>query len=246
MLRCRDANVWSLATVIALLLTVGCGARSRSPAQVDDAGTRHPDAGASSTDGSARQHDADGSAGDAGAPGSDHAQHPGTHGDAGPVADAGGSNDAASPHALGPQSYPNPVQASESDTALLGTDADADGLRDDVAAFIDSLESNSNRRAALKSFARESSTMLLIASQSDATHAAAMSEAQRVGMTLGCLHDLYAGDSATATELLRQIRYALYDNAARLRAYNHASTLVSGGVLHATHGCDPELTGVTP
>jgi hypothetical protein len=79
----------------------------------------------------------------------------------------------------------------------------------------------------------------------DGTKAVALAQSQRVGRTIDCLHDLYLSDLATKQSILQEVRNALYDNAMRLRAYNHASTLVSGTILRAGRGCDAAITGVS-
>ncbi len=140
----------------------------------------------------------------------------------------------------------DPVKGSEGDTTLLGIDADGNGVRDDLDAYITSLEGDPRKRTALVSFARESTAMMVLGGTAGTTREGALAEAQRVGRTIDCLHDLYAPDLATKQTTLQNVRNALYDSALRLRAYNHASTLVSGAVLRAGHGCDPAITGVSP
>jgi hypothetical protein len=141
--------------------------------------------------------------------------------------------------------FPDPLRGSERDTTLLGTDTDNDGVRDDVAAFVLTLERDPTKETALLSFARESTAMMVLGGSAGAPRAAALAQAQRVGRTIDCLHDLYASDVATRQGILVKMRSALYDNALRLRAYNHASTLISGSIFHGGHGCDAAITGVS-
>jgi hypothetical protein len=141
--------------------------------------------------------------------------------------------------------FPDPVRGSEGDTTLQGTDRDNDGVRDDLGAFILTLEADPRKQIALVSFARESTAMMVLGGAAGTTKAAALAQAQRVGRTIDCLHDLYAPDVATRQGILIKIRSALYDNALRLGAYNHAGTLVSGSIFHGRHGCDSAITGVS-
>ncbi len=139
----------------------------------------------------------------------------------------------------------DPVAGSEGDTTLLGTDADGNGVRDDVDHYIATLEADPQKVIVLESFARESTAMMVLGGTDGTTRAAAIAQAGRVARTIDCLHDLYAGNLATKRALLEEIRDALYDNALRLGAYNHASTLVSGTLLLGGHGCDPTITGIS-
>jgi hypothetical protein len=140
---------------------------------------------------------------------------------------------------------PDPVRGSEGDTTLLGKDGDKNGVRDDVDAYIATLEADPQKRTVLVSFARESTAMMLLGGTPGTTKDMASAQALRVGRTIDCLHDLYAADLSTKQTILQNVRDALYDNAMRLGAYNHASTLVSGTLLRAGHGCDPTITGVS-
>ena len=97
----------------------------------------------------------------------------------------------------------------------------------------------------LVSFARESTAMMVLGGTDGATKAAALAQAQRVGQTIDCLHDLYFPDLLTKQAILQNLRNALYNNGMRWRAYNHASTLLSGTVLRVGRGCDSTVTGVT-
>jgi len=140
--------------------------------------------------------------------------------------------------------FPDPVLGSEGDTTLQGIDSDNNGVRDDLEAFILTLEADPRKQIALASFARESTAMMVLGGTAGTTKVVALAQAQRVGRTIDCLHDLYAPDVATRQGILIKVRSALYDNALRLGAYNHASTLVSGSIFHGGHGCDSAITGV--
>lgn len=87
--------------------------------------------------------------------------------------------------------------------------------------------------------------MVVIGRKVGGTKGEAAIQVQRVAKTLACVHALYTPNVEGASELLSQIRLALYNNAARLRAYSHASTLLSGTVLRTARGCDPAITGMT-
>jgi hypothetical protein len=154
-----------------------------------------------------------------------------SHGQAGPGSSASSSSSL------------DPVAGSEGDTTLLGVDADGDGVRDDVGAYITTLEADPQKRMVLLAFARESTAMMVLGGTGGTSKAAALAQASRVGRTIDCLHDLYSSDLGRKKTILEDIRDALYDNALRLGAYNHASTLVSGTLLQGGHGCDPAITG---
>jgi hypothetical protein len=138
----------------------------------------------------------------------------------------------------------DPVQGSEGDTTLLGTDGNNNGIRDDLEAYIATLESDPEKVTALDSFARESTAMMVLGGTTGTTKVAASAQAQRVASTVDCLHDLYVSNLSTKQTIVQDVRNALYNNALRLGAYNHASTLVSGTLLYTGQGCDPAITGV--
>lgn len=140
----------------------------------------------------------------------------------------------------------DPFSGSETDTTLTGTDRDGNGVRDDMDAYIATLEADARKKAALLSFARESTAMMVLGGSAGTTKVAAVAQGQRVGRTIDCLHDLYLPDLKTKQAILQNVRNALYDNGLRLRAYNHASTLLSGTILRAGRGCDPAITRVPP
>jgi hypothetical protein len=223
----QRGNVISLigGSLLAVALSVGCG-------KDDDPLPAIADAAAGSGQAGTIGGEPTGDTGSAGSGALDGSASGGAGG-------GGGSTD-------GPEHFPNPVKQSEGDTTLLGEDANRDGIRDDLSAYIESLEADPRRRAALKSFARESTAMMILAAESNPTRSAAHARAQRVGLTLACVRELYGANTGEATASLAQIRYALYNNGARLRAYNHASTLVSGTILRPGRGCDPAVTGVEP
>jgi len=154
------------------------------------------------------------------------------------ASDGGGTTD-------GSLDLVDPVKSSEGDTTLQGVDTDNDGIRDDVKAYILTLEADPRKQTALVSFARESTAMMVLGGTTGTTKPVAVAQAQRVGKTIDCLHDLYTPDLTTKKAILQDVRNALYDNALRLRAYNHASTLVSGAIFHGGHGCDSAITGVS-
>jgi hypothetical protein len=164
--------------------------------------------------------------------------------DGGGQAGSGGTLDAGFLLADG-GAFIDPVPGSEGDQTLQGTDSDNDGVRDDLEAFIPTLETDPRKQTALLSFARESTAMMVLGGTAGTTNGAAVAQAQRVGRTIDCLYDLYAPDNATRTDILFKIRSGLYDNALRLGAYNHASTLVSGSIFDMGHGCDSAITGVS-
>ncbi len=199
-----------------------------------------------------------GAAGTAGAPGSAGVGGEdgagvgggGTSGDGGASAAGGASGDDAatgdSETVDGGVDIWDPVSGSEADTTLTGTDRDGNGVRDDVDAYVATLESDARKQAALLSFARESTAMMVLGGTAGTTKVAAVAQAQRVGRTIDCLHDLYLPDLKSKQAILQSVRNALYDNGLRLRAYNHASTLLSGTILRAGRGCDPAITRVPP
>ena len=221
----RASCSWLLALLSVAACSSGAGAKS----------------GAAGTGASAGATGAAGATGQGGSP----AGTAGVSGAAGRAGSGGAGAIDGGVLADGGTYYPDPVRNSEGDATLQGTDSDNDGIRDDVAALIPTLEADPTKRTALASFARESTAMMVLGGTTGTTKAAALAQVQRVGRTLDCLYDLYAPDLAARQVVLIKVRSGLYNNAQRLAAYNHASTLVSGSIFHLGHGCDQAITGVS-
>jgi hypothetical protein len=259
--RCALRALLATFATSLVLLAVGCDSTGESPGKSDrkgavDSGSAM-DAAGSGGGADAGSKGTGGSAADAGSGGGGGgAMEAGSGGDGGSATDAGTMDGGGGGNAgdasgtpdvsVEPVTLIDPVSGSQVDATLDGTDADGNGVRDDLDAYIATLETDPTRVTALVSFARESTKMMLLGGAPSATKRAAVAQAQRVGRTIDCLHDLYAGDLTTKQEILRNVRSALYDNGMRLTAYNHASTLVSGTLFRTGHGCDFAITGVSP
>jgi hypothetical protein len=159
--------------------------------------------------------------------------------DAGPSTEAGVETDDAGP-------LVNPVLGSETDTTLAGTDGDGNGVRDDLDAHVAAIESRTNERAALLAFAREVTSMMLLGGTPSTTRDAAFAQQVRIVKTIDCLSSLF--EAEVRRERVRAIGYALFNNAARLRAYHTADKLLSGTILPPpSSGCDPRvIPGLEP
>lgn len=130
----------------------------------------------------------------------------------------------------------DPVRASEGDASILGTDADRNGVRDDVDAYIAALESEPPKRAALVSFARAGTSMMALGAAPGATQQAALARHTEVVRAIDCLATLYS--LLERRTRVMQIQSALHNNANRLLAYHRADALLSGTILPAPgYGC---------
>ncbi len=179
----------------------------------------------------------DGGAGDTLAPSSDASDAHDTSvlTDAGVIADGG--------QEAGP--LVNPVATSEKDSTLAGGDLDKNGIRDDLDRYLETLEADPTKLAALKAFAREQTQMMLLGASSSPTQAAATGQQVRVVKTIDCLAVSYGRDQRRA--LVRTIGAALFNNALRWRAYLTADKLLSGTILPPpSKGCDPAIVGGAP
>ncbi len=243
-----SARLWPFAFAALLALTEGCkSGGGRNVGELGSGGGIGA-AGANGTGGvpgSAGAGNEAGAGGVTGAGGAATGAGGATTSDGG-AAGSGGATAGDGGAIDGAVDSGDPFSGSETDTTLPGTDRDGNGVRDDVDAYIATLEADARKKAALLSFARESTAMMVLGGSAGTTKAAAVGQAQRVGRTIDCLHDLYLPDLKTKQAILQNVRNALYDNGLRLRAYNHASTLLSGTILRAGQGCDPTITRVPP
>jgi hypothetical protein len=148
----------------------------------------------------------------------------------GNAGDAGGSSEQPA----------DPVSGSQSDRTLGGSDQNANGVRDDVDDYIDSLDDDTAHRGMLSAFARELTSMMLLGADPSATQGRATEQFARVVKTVDCLAGQYARDDRR--RLLANVRYALFNNAQRLRAYHAADVLLSGTILpRPSAACDPAV-----
>src|SRR5688572_20787809 len=130
------------------------------------------------------------------------------------------------------------VQGSEKDATLTGTDADGNGVRDDVDGLVGAIEPDAARRAMLTAFARESTKLMLVGGAADDARA----QQERVVKTVDCLATVY--EPPRRRELVTALLSALYNNAARQMAYRHADALLSGSILpRPSKTCDAALIG---
>ena len=136
--------------------------------------------------------------------------------------------------------FTDPVADSEDDVELSGVDEDADGVRDDVAAYIATLEADPDKQAALTAFARESTAMMIAGGSDEMTRDAAFLQHSRVVRSIDCLAAVYSPE--IRVEMIEQVGHALYNNPARLRAYYAADALLSGSILPSPEPvCDAEM-----
>jgi hypothetical protein len=124
-------------------------------------------------------------------------------------------------------------------------DGNDNGVRDDVDGYIGALEADAEKRRALTSFAREQTQMMLLpAGTTTKARAAAFAARVRVVKSIDCLAAVYPTPQRQA--LVVSLKSALFNNAARLRAYHAADKLLSGTILPPPgQGCDPLVLGAT-
>jgi hypothetical protein len=116
-------------------------------------------------------------------------------------------------------------------SSVTGTDADSNGVRDDIDAIIRAQSDTGTQKAALTQFAQSiQATLTLDATNSSAVSAAAGS----VRTAVACLFTQY--DGATAAKRARWIQEISINTMVRLQAYDKFNAVMSGTVTPAATG----------
>lgn len=115
--------------------------------------------------------------------------------------------------------------------SVAGTDANQNGIRDDIDAFIAARPDSAGQKAALSQYAKALQTTLLI----DTTQASADSAAAvEIGRSIACIWSVY--DPATAYQMSKDLQKYTVNTLPRIKAYDRFNFSMSGSVLTAPTG----------
>lgn len=120
------------------------------------------------------------------------------------------------------------------DNTIAGPDADHNGVRDDIDAYINTLADSPTQKAAL----RQTSAALSNAMTVDITNQGAVLDASKmIANAAACAHARY--DSATASKKNAEMEKLTINTKQRFQAYENFSTAMSGTtfVLPQGNGC---------
>jgi hypothetical protein len=130
----------------------------------------------------------------------------------------------------------DPVAASAKDTTLVGADADADGVRDDLTAYITSLYSDPTQRSVMLNYAR-TATLMLIATDT----ASAISSQTAIEQALICGFNQF-GITGFQQERAK-VQGALLNTLTRFQTYIGNEQLLDGAVSQDIGTIRCNLTG---
>ncbi len=119
--------------------------------------------------------------------------------------------------------------------SLTGTDANADGVRDDIERHIDSKSDTQPQKNSLKSFSRSLSTAMTVDTQDQN---ALRSVANSMNTSVTCIWKTYP--SGSASPMVREIEKLTVNTRARYEAYMKFNSAMDGSVLknERTVNCD--------
>ena len=110
-------------------------------------------------------------------------------------------------------------------SSLSGPDSNADGVRDDVERYIDSLPDTTAEKASLRQVSRALTSAMLIGT-GDANSSELRDTSLSVADAVNCIWTTYNDDSAN--EKFRVVRKITVNTPERLSAYLHYNNMVSG------------------
>lgn len=110
--------------------------------------------------------------------------------------------------------------------SLSGTDANADGVRDDIERHIDGKSDTQPQKNSLKSFSRSLSTAMTVDTQDQN---ALRSVANSMNTSVGCIWKTYP--SGSASPMVREIEKLTVNTRARYEAYMKFNSAMDGSVL---------------
>lgn len=122
---------------------------------------------------------------------------------------------------------PNPVAASEKDMTLAGADADNNGVRDDVDAFIVSRYTDAQQRAVATTYA-SAMTKMMLATEPSSSYVAD----QLVGAAQVCAWNMWG--LRKGQRELTEIKAALLNNQQRMGAYLASDKNLGGKILQGS------------
>lgn len=110
--------------------------------------------------------------------------------------------------------------------SLAGTDANADGLRDDIERHINSKSDSAPQKNSLKSFSRSLSTAMTVDTQDQN---ALRGVANSMNTSVSCIWKTYP--SGSASPMVREIEKLTVNTRARYEAYMKFNAAMDGSVL---------------
>lgn len=142
------------------------------------------------------------------------------------------------PHSASPQSGSSPTSVIEAramaeatgkipkldrTTSILGVDANANGVRDDIDVWIDSRPDTPAQKAAMKGFSASLNSEMAL----DVSNPGAVQAVGDAGSTaLSCLFDVYGVDRGA--EIMREVNKMTLNTRERFNAYMNADRAMSG------------------
>lgn len=137
---------------------------------------------------------------------------------------------ACGPFACGGPPVSGPVPPSVYDTTIAGADSDNDGIRDDVAAFIDRTYRDAPQAIPhLRAMAADTQAAITLDFSTPAAGDQAQQIAEELGRTSTCLIGRVQDPAAAA----RALHAEVVNNGMRGEAYDQFDTLVSGASVVA-------------
>jgi hypothetical protein len=115
--------------------------------------------------------------------------------------------------------------------SVAGPDANQNGVRDDIDAFIAARPDSAGQKAALSQYAKALQTTLLIDTTQPSADSAAAVE---IGRSIACIWSAY--DPATAYQMTKDLQKYTVNTLPRIKAYDRFNFSMSGSVLTAPTG----------
>jgi hypothetical protein len=115
--------------------------------------------------------------------------------------------------------------------SVAGTDANQNGIRDDIDAFIAARPDSTAQKAALSQYAKTLQTTLLIDTTQPSADSAA---AAGIGRSIACIWSVY--DPAAAYQMTKDLQKYTVNTLPRIKAYDRFNFSMSGAVLTAPTG----------
>lgn len=124
-------------------------------------------------------------------------------------------------------------------TSVSGTDANGDGVRDDIESFIASLPDSEEQRNALRQVSIAIADAMLLGADGNTDKDTLRASSIEIGRAVKCLWNRYGGGSA-ANEQLKLIRQITANTPERFNGYMQFNTSTNGFALQSPEGevCD--------
>jgi hypothetical protein len=125
--------------------------------------------------------------------------------------------------------FVDPVAASQADKSGLGTDANGNGVRDDLDDYLKSLVPAASEQVLLTSLAREETKLLLLGEDAQSSASSVREQALRSMSVHHCVVDALGAERARVA--LTELQSALLNNQLRWTAWLAAEHKLGGSIL---------------